>query len=119
MEKGEYDSELFKKELIDMVVDLTNEILFPEQYKIQKAIQELGNLDCPKCKTGKLLKGKTAYGCSEYKKTCDFLVPHEVNGFKLTPDNLTTLLTKKHVVLNNENEQLVIQLNDENRVLWD
>ena len=29
---------------------------------------------CPKCKKGKLLKGKTGYGCSEFKKTCDFVV---------------------------------------------
>ena len=27
---------------------------------------------CPKCKNGKLLKGKTAYGCSLWKSGCDF-----------------------------------------------
>lgn len=29
---------------------------------------------CPKCKTGKILKGKTAFGCSNYKTGCDFRV---------------------------------------------
>ena len=27
---------------------------------------------CPKCKTGIILKGKTAFGCSNYKTGCDF-----------------------------------------------
>lgn len=29
---------------------------------------------CPKCKTGRILKGKTAFGCSNYKTGCDFRV---------------------------------------------
>jgi DNA topoisomerase-3 len=35
-------------------------------------------LICPKCKKGKLLKGKTAYGCSEWKNGCDFRIPFNV-----------------------------------------
>jgi len=31
-------------------------------------------LTCPKCKKGSVLKGKTAYGCSEFKNGCDFLI---------------------------------------------
>ncbi|MHA7057215.1 type IA DNA topoisomerase [Aquimarina sp. M1] len=30
------------------------------------------SMSCPKCKKGHILKGKTAYGCSEYKNGCDF-----------------------------------------------
>ena len=30
-------------------------------------------LTCPKCKKGNILKGKSAYGCSEFKNGCDFL----------------------------------------------
>ena len=30
---------------------------------------------CPKCGKGKVLKGKTAYGCSEWKNGCDFRIP--------------------------------------------
>ncbi len=29
-------------------------------------------LPCPKCQKGKILKGKTAYGCSRWKEGCDF-----------------------------------------------
>lgn len=30
------------------------------------------NETCPKCKQGKILKGKTAFGCNRYKEGCDF-----------------------------------------------
>ena len=34
-------------------------------------------ISCPKCKKGIILKGKTAYGCSEYKNDCDFIYSFE------------------------------------------
>ncbi|MFD1293663.1 DNA topoisomerase 3 [Lutibacter holmesii] len=34
-------------------------------------------LTCPKCKKGTVLKGKTAYGCSNFKNGCDFVVPFD------------------------------------------
>jgi DNA topoisomerase-3 len=40
-------------------------------------------LICPKCKKGTVLKGKTAYGCSNYKLGCDFKVPFDVVRAKL------------------------------------
>lgn len=30
---------------------------------------------CPKCGKGRILKGKTAYGCSRWKEGCDFRAP--------------------------------------------
>jgi DNA topoisomerase-3 len=46
-------------------------------------------IPCPKCKKGTILKGKTAYGCSEYKAGCDFVFTFEnikkiANGKTLT-----------------------------------
>ena len=35
-------------------------------------------LTCPKCKKGTVIKGNTAYGCSDYKEGCDFKVTFEV-----------------------------------------
>jgi len=102
IEKGEYDSEVFKKELIEMVVDLTNEILFPEQFKLQKAVRDLGNLDCPKCGKGKLIKGNTAYGCNEYANGCGFRIPLNIKDNELTKDQLTELVKSKTVTLKNE-----------------
>ncbi len=44
---------------------------------------------CPKCKKGTIIKGKTAYGCSEYKNACDFIFSFDkiralANGRELT-----------------------------------
>ncbi len=39
----------------------------------EKKSQIPDEIKCPKCKKGTILKGKTAYGCSEFKKTCDFV----------------------------------------------
>ena len=53
---------------------------FDENYKLklepkQAKVKKLTAGDtCPKCKTGKLLKGKTAFGCSNYKVGCDYRV---------------------------------------------
>ena len=30
---------------------------------------------CPKCGRGKILKGRQAYGCSNFNKGCDFVFP--------------------------------------------
>jgi DNA topoisomerase-3 len=40
-------------------------------------------LECPKCKKGTVLKGNTAYGCTDYKLGCDFKVPFDVVREKL------------------------------------
>jgi DNA topoisomerase-3 len=39
--------------------------------------KDSGKISCPKCQKGTILKGKTAYGCSEYKQGCDFVFPFE------------------------------------------
>ena len=46
---------------------------------------------CPKCKKGKLIKGKAAYGCSLWKTGCDFKysfadIKKNASGQKLTKD---------------------------------
>lgn len=42
------------------------------EQELVKQIQYSENQDCPKCKIGKLIKGKTALGCNRYKEGCDF-----------------------------------------------
>ncbi|MDO5970479.1 DNA topoisomerase 3 [Flavivirga aquimarina] len=58
------------------------------------------NLICPKCKKGTVIKGKTAYGCSDYKLGCDFKMTFEevrtkVNGQKATKKLVYSILTEK------------------------
>ena len=49
---------------------------------------------CPKCKKGKMLKGKTAFGCSEYANGCSFKVMFEQFGLMLNDKQIATLIQK-------------------------
>ncbi|TXE09981.1 DNA topoisomerase III [Seonamhaeicola algicola] len=50
--------------------------------------------NCPKCKQGNLLKGKTAYGCSNYKNGCDFTLPFKIHNKKISEKQFIRLLEK-------------------------
>lgn len=113
IEKGEYELEVFKQELFKMVRELTDEVIFNNYRKIQveplpsavetvkkerapRVVKEkpaLDSLNCPKCKTAKLMKGKTALGCSNYA-VCGFKIPFEILGKKMTESQLLDLLEK-------------------------
>lgn len=110
IEKGEYDIEIFKKELFTMVRELTDEVIFntrpqvsffQEPEKIVKVAKprvkketDFGLITCPKCKNSKLIKGKTAVGCLNFK-VCDFKVPFELMGKKLSENQLKDLVEKR------------------------
>ncbi|MGI9527256.1 MAG: DNA topoisomerase 3 [Weeksellaceae bacterium] len=49
---------------------------------------------CPKCKKGTLLKGKSAYGCSQYKEGCDFVMPFNFMGKKISENQFIRILEK-------------------------
>lgn len=51
-------------------------------------------LVCPKCKTGKVVKGRTAYGCTNYTNGCNFRLPFEIFGKTLSQSNIDSLITK-------------------------
>ncbi|WP_212006135.1 type IA DNA topoisomerase [Chitinophaga sp. HK235] len=115
IEKGEYTMDTFKEELITMVVDLTKEVktasyktitIAPDapppppekpkkerKPKAEKKPVDLATMQCPKCKEHALLKGNSAYGCSNFK-VCGFKLPFEVNGKKLTDKQIQDLVTK-------------------------
>ncbi|MGB1043343.1 MAG: DNA topoisomerase III, partial [Tenacibaculum sp.] len=57
-------------------------------------------LICPKCKKGTVLKGKSAYGCSEYKNGCNFVFTFDnikkiANGQPLTKELVYKILNSK------------------------
>jgi DNA topoisomerase-3 len=112
IEHGEYDAKLFLEEMKQMVSDLVMEVK-KEQYKVinieqdevkkeapkaeSKTTQKTENTEeitCPKCKQGKIIKGKNAFGCSNYKSGCDFKVEFTQFGKKLTDKQLLTLIAK-------------------------
>ncbi|WP_313374182.1 DNA topoisomerase 3 [Chishuiella sp.] len=111
IEKGEYELEQFKQELIEMVCKLTHEVktsyfrpisshnqqLEVEKPKKERKPKEEINIEdatCPKCKNHKLVKGKTAYGCSNFKE-CGFKIPFSFMNKKFTDKQLLDLLTKQ------------------------
>ena len=49
---------------------------------------------CPKCKKGQLLKGSSAFGCSEYKNNCNFTIPFKIFGKKISENQIIRLLNK-------------------------
>ncbi len=46
---------------------------------------------CPLCKTGVVLKGQKAFGCSQYKVGCGFRVPFTVYGKKISQSHIEQL----------------------------
>lgn len=53
---------------------------------------------CPKCKTGNLLKGKTAYGCSAFNNGCDFRLPFLFMHKKISDNQFIRLISKGSTV---------------------
>lgn len=54
---------------------------------------------CPKCKTGTLIKGNTAYGCNRWKEGCDFRFPFaeikaKANGQALTKELVLNIISQ-------------------------
>lgn len=66
-----------------------------EPKKVAKVTSD--TLVCPKCKKGSIIKGKTAYGCSDYKMGCDFrvsfdVVKQKINGHQPTKELVHAIL---------------------------
>ncbi|MEJ6492929.1 MAG: DNA topoisomerase 3 [Flavobacteriales bacterium] len=109
IEKGEYESDVFKSELFTMVRELCDEVIFssfrpiqilhepekkevkPKKARVKKEKVNLTDLDCPKCKKAKIMKGKSAVGCTDFK-ACGFKIPFELLGKKLTESQLVLLI---------------------------
>lgn len=119
IEKGDYSMDTFKQELIQMVVELTQEVKNnrgkaisiienvaplevvvetekekkPAKPKAPKEEINIEALTCPKCKSHLLKKGKAAYGCSNFQ-ACGFKIPFEFLGKQLTDKHIYDLLSK-------------------------
>ena len=113
IEKGEFSAAAFIKNMKRMVDALVYEVrsettranisqamvVKNRAVKAEK-VKAAGilNEDCPKCQKAKLLKGKTAYGCSGYKSGCDFVLPFSFMGKKISEKQWIRLLQKGSTV---------------------
>jgi len=81
VEKGEYQAKDFLDELKAMVTEIVFNVksdnrrpTLPQTPLLEKENGLEGPI-CPLCGKGTILKGKTAYGCSEWKSGCMYRMP--------------------------------------------
>jgi len=114
IEKGEYKAGSFIKQMKNMVDQLVYEVRSdnrprsisssskPVQTKAKKSAatptnQLLGHT-CPQCNKGHLIKGSKAYGCSQFKQGCTFLLPFTFMAKKISEKQYLRLLSKGETV---------------------
>ena len=96
IEKGEYQAPVFLDELKEMVQRIVREELHapsqpapqPGMPPVAAAQSRRTGIVCPKCGNGVLLRGKTAYGCSDYKNGCAFRIDYSVCSATVSEDVL-------------------------------
>ncbi|WP_044397968.1 DNA topoisomerase 3 [Lacinutrix sp. Hel_I_90] len=113
IEKGEFSAASFIKQMKQMVDRLVYEVRSettkanissvnnaPAAAKKKATAKAAGITSeaCPKCKTGSIIKGKSAYGCSEFNKTCDFVMPFKFEGKSISEKQYLRLLQKGSTV---------------------
>ncbi len=111
IEKGNYNAGTFINNMKKMVDDLVYEVRSEKQranisyQKVSKnkisnssgisaKTNDLLQEKCPKCQKGTLLKGKSAYGCSDYKNGCNFRLPITFLNKKISENQYKRLLQK-------------------------
>ncbi|TLP74140.1 DNA topoisomerase 3 [Maribacter sp. ACAM166] len=113
IEKGTFSAGSFIKQMKQMVDHLVYEVRSetkkanisavhnkPAGTKkvVAKKTSGIASEKCPKCKDGAVLKGKSAYGCSQFKKNCDFVMPFMFEGKAISEKQYIRLLQKGSTV---------------------
>jgi len=112
IEKGKYTAGAFIKNMKRMVDALVYEVRSEKRANISHATtvkkraakveakNEAGITaeKCPKCKRGQIIKGKLAYGCSQYKSGCHFVMPFSFADKKISEKQFIRLLQKGSTV---------------------
>jgi len=99
IEKGTYEATVFLEELKRLVQEVVGNVLNNSYVKTKVAVAELNPEStspviprCPLCKKGNILRGRTAYGCSEYKNGCSFLLDYSTYGEGLSDEELIKII---------------------------
>ena len=119
IERGTYEARTFLEELkqlvhqvvINVLSDQTGRTITIEQAAPEKPQAEKEPKEkkprkpeettapakpvCPICKKGSILRGKTAYGCSEYKNGCTFRMDYATYGEGLSDEELIKVIGKQ------------------------
>ncbi|MFT6152389.1 MAG: DNA topoisomerase-3 [Flavobacteriales bacterium] len=116
IERGEFKAGTFIHNMKKMVYEMVEEVKVnntvkritsnvPERKPVQsskptvktttvKSKKEVVGKTCLKCKKGSLIKGGSAYGCSDYKNGCQFIIPFKIYGKKISENQLIRLIDK-------------------------
>ncbi|SEF40756.1 DNA topoisomerase 3 [Parabacteroides chinchillae] len=112
IEKGTYEARTFLEELKQLVGQIVNNVLSDQSNRTitieQVPVEEEEKKEkgkerkprkprtkkpvCPICKKGSILRGKTAYGCSEYKNGCTFRLDYTTYGEGLSDEELAEVI---------------------------
>jgi len=100
IEQGNYDYTFFLKEMEGLVATVVKDVKNRQSVNRfsladAKVKKKAAQLSCPKCKQGSILKGKKAFGCSEYKNGCHMLLPFLQFGKVISDNQLSQLINKK------------------------
>ena len=114
IERKEYEAAQFINELKELIGQIVIDVLSDNSgYKIttetspatadktapkkkKTSIKDIAQIPCPICHKGHIIKGKTAYGCSNYSTGCTFRLPFAEASDSLTPTRLYKLIQKKY-----------------------
>ena len=91
---AEVRSNTSKKRISSVIANEAKQSNRPKAKIASKTKKQVLGKTCPKCKKGTLLKGSSAYGCSEYKNNCHVKIPFEMFGKKVSENQMIRLLDK-------------------------
>lgn len=121
IERGEFNAGTFIKNMKKMVDELVYEVRSNKSFKKISSVisseekrsreissknkispqgrndkkkKQVAGKTCPKCKKGKLLKGSSAFGCSEYKNNCEFKISFQFLNKKISENQIIRLIDK-------------------------
>ena len=118
IERGEFSAQQFIDELKFLVNEIVLHVLrdnssttiaVPEEEKKKgkknssdnkekktrkPRLKSIEEIQCPLCGKGHIIKGRTAYGCSNFRSGCEMRLPFETYPVDLTPAKLNTMIKK-------------------------
>ena len=133
IESGDYHAGQFINEMKQMVSELVLDVMREKKSDVLKKsivaqttqavepkskAKKSKEIHCPKCQKGIPLKGKKGYGCSRWKEGCNFMVPMEYLGKKLSEKQILRIFDKgsttklKGFEINGEKKEGILQLTD-------
>ncbi len=119
IELGAYSPKPFIHDMKKMVDDLVTEVRMEKNVKRfaapannktsasnkgktktkkSKSSTNKTSMQCPKCMKGTVIKGKTRFGCNQFKQGCTFAIPFEFMGKKISDNQIKRLVDKGSTV---------------------